>query len=248
MFRVFTVLIIISPFLFYSCSDKKAEKLTIAVSANAQFAFQTIAEEYRKKENIQIDLISGSSGKLAAQILQGAPYDIFISADTEYPDFVYRKLGKSELPLNYAKGSLVLWSSSLNYEVNKELLMSENIMKIAIANPETAPYGKACLEVLRTLKYYEKLKDKLVFGESISQSAQFIQSGAVQIGFTARSIMFSKAMSEQDNWIDIDTVLHSPITQALLVLNANPVSIKFKDYILSESGQKTLSEFGYFRP
>ncbi len=247
-YRIALGLLLISQLVLNSCTDKKKESLMVAVSANAQFAVRTIADEYEKEKGVQIEIISSSSGKLAAQIVQGAPYDLFISADLQYPEYVHEKVKGSQSPKVYTKGSLVLWSSSLKEKVTLDLLKSNKVDKIAIANPETAPYGKASIEVLKKLKLYKELKDKLVYGESISQCTQFIQSGAAQIGFTARSIMYSSLMSNEKNWIDIDTALHAPIRQAFLVIKPNTTSNEFSDYVISESGQKILLEFGYFRP
>ncbi|QNL20973.1 molybdate ABC transporter substrate-binding protein [Hyphobacterium sp. CCMP332] len=240
--------IVINGILFISCEKTEEKYLSIAVSSNAQFVVKALVEEFEITEDVNIEIISSSSGKLAAQILQGAPYDIFISADRYYPDFIYGKYANCLPPKNYAKGSLILWSTVLSEKISLEQLKSESIENIAIANPQLAPYGKATVEFLQAINQYETLKSKLVIGENISQTALFIQSGAVQAGFTARSLMYGSSFKNESNYLEIDTSLHSPIVQAFIVLKPDTISNRFANFILSNDGRKILSEFGYFRP
>ncbi len=233
---------------FYSCKRAEEKQLTIAVSSNAQFAVKALVHEFEKIEDVKIDIISSSSGKLAAQILQGAPYDIFISADRYYPNYVHSKCENCPAPKNYAKGALILWSTALNKKITLELLLSNSIEKIAIANPDFAPYGKATVEFLQKINQYEGLKSKFVIGENISQTALFIHSGATQAGFTARSMLYSPPFKQESNYILIDTSMHSPIVQAFIVLNADTISNRFANFILSKEGQEIISDFGYFQP
>lgn len=244
----FFLFIVILSLTFISCEKPERKHLSIAVSSNAQFVVKALVEEFEEIEDVNVELISSSSGKLAAQILQGAPYDIFISADRYYPDFIYGKYANCLPPKNYAKGSLILCSTALSEKISLEQLKSESIKNIAIANPQLAPYGKATVEFLQAINQYETLKSKLIIGENISQTAMYIQNGAVQAGFTARSLMYSLPFKNESNYIEIDTSLHSPIVQAFVVLNPDTISNRFANFILSNHGRKILSEFGYFRP
>jgi molybdate transport system substrate-binding protein len=214
-----------------------------------QFAMKALAEAYTAETGQQVELVVSSSGKLTAQIREGAPYDLFFSADTKYPQAIYETGGGSSSPVTYASGQLVLWSTSKNIQVSIDQLTNNEVKHIAIANPRTAPYGTAAVEVLKQLELFDAVKDKLVYGESISQVNQFIISQAAEMGFTAKSVVLSPNMSDQGNWITIADSLHPPINQAMVVLKNDRGLEKeaeaFAAFVGSEKGLSIMRSFGY---
>ena len=237
-------------FIFVSgCKDKQSEKLTIAAAANMRFAITALVETFTAQTQIECETVIASSGKLTAQIIQGAPYDLFVSADMKYPEELSRQ-GLTVTPPNvYAYGKLVLWCVHDEVEPSLGILNEDFVQRIAIANPKTAPYGKAALEVLNHGSQYELLKDKLVYGESISQTSQFIVSGAALMGFTAKSVVLSPEIFGKGQWLEIDPSLYSPIEQGIVILNQNPEMIDkaqhFKQFLFSQEGKDILRQYGY---
>jgi molybdate transport system substrate-binding protein len=235
--------------VFYSCNTSKKESLYIATAANVQFAMDTLAGIFESETGIETHIILGSSGKLTAQILQGAPYDIFVSANMKYPAEIYKNNKASTEPEVYAQGVLVLWT--LNESITTELtsLTDDKVRRIAIANPRTAPYGSAALDLLINKGIYENVKHKLVYGESISQVNQFITSKTADIGFTAKSVVISSKMKNVGYWSEMDSNDYSPIEQGVIIINKgisnSEHANKFMSFILSEKAKAILSEFGY---
>lgn len=225
-----------------SCKNENP-KLLIAVSSNAKEAISHIAAEFEIQYDIKTEIISSSSGKLSTQIEQGAPFDLFFSADLKYPEYLLNKKIGYDSVLKYAEGRLVLWSTKLDTIPNLE---ADKINKIAIANPELAPYGKAAIQYLNGIGLQEKLKDKLIYGESISQTNQYILNGSVDLGFTALSIVSAPEMKSKGVWKELDGDLYSPVEQGFIILNRNKNTIQFRDFIFSSKSQKILNDFGYF--
>jgi molybdate transport system substrate-binding protein len=227
-------------------------KVTVAVAANMQYAIKTLKTQFEKETGIQVELILGSSGKLTQQIQEGAPFDVFISADTKYPLTLFQNKFATDSPKVYANGVLVLWStkSDLKPEVNMQLLLMDKVKKIAIANPKTAPYGVAAEEILKRYKLYDKLQKKLVYGESITQTNQFIMSQSADIGFTAKSAVLSDEMLGKGTWVEIAQNAYSPIEQAAVLLkhgalNNKESSEKFYNFLYSKEAKKIYKRFGY---
>lgn len=231
-------------FLFFSCQKKKENKLTIAAAANMQFAIKEICKNFTNTTGIECNIILASSGKLTSQIKQGAPYDIFMSANLKYPFNLHNDGYTVQKPKTYALGNLVLWSAYDTIIPNIEILKSNQIHHIALANPKTAPYGNAAMDVLRYYKLDSLLKDKLVFGESVSQVNQFVLSKASKIGFSNKSIINKNI----GNWMNIPKTVYSPIKQGMVILKHSTHKKNahlFYDFILSKKGQEILIEYGY---
>ena len=249
MRKHFVILSIITSFFLYSCNDNNPQPLLIATAANMQFAIPSLLKKFTETTGIACEPIISSSGKLTAQIKEGAPYSVFLSADMKYPEVLYRQGLTITRPKIYAYGTLVLWSIAESNNLSLDLLNSPSIAHIALANPKTAPYGKAAMEVLQHLNVSSTLKKKLVFGESIAQTNQFITSQVAELGFTAKSVVVSPMVKEQGQWITIDTSLYSPIEQGIVLLKNTPDKLKeaqlFYDFLLSEKGQAILNENGY---
>ena len=227
------------------------EKITVAVAANVQYAFEDISTEFTKETGIEVVPIIGSSGKLTTQIKNGAPFDVFLSADTKYPEAIFNDKLASEEPFIYACGSLVLWSAKLK-EINcsPEYLESDRIKKIAIANPDTAPYGRATIEFFKNIGIYEKISSKLVYGESISQANQYILSEAVDLGFTSKSTVMASDMKGKGKWVEVNDSTYSAIDQSAVLLkygtdNHPEGSKKFYKFLKSKKAVSILENYGY---
>lgn len=235
-------------FFVLSCSTKNEEKLTIATAANMQFAMEEITAEFTKETGIKCGIVPGSSGKLSTLIIEKAPYDIFVSADTTYPNELFNKGIGLKSPSIYAYGKLVLWSCVKTISPDIKTLTSEKINHIALANPETAPYGKAAMELLKFHNLDSLVKQKLVYGESISQTNQFIITNSAEIGFTAKSTVLSKELKSKGKWVELDPSSYIPIAQAALLISNKESAKKFYEFLTSDKAQKILKKYGYLTP
>lgn len=238
--------------LFFAVSIFAQDKVTVAVAANMQYPMNALKEKFEQETGIKVEVILSSSGKLTQQIQEGAPYDVFVSADTSYPQTLYRNKFATTAPQVYAKGVLVLWTMNPNIVPSKDLkvLLTENVKKIAVANPKTAPYGVAAEQIMKHYNLYDQVKDKLVFGESITQTNQFITSQSADIGFTAKSVVLSDEMKDKGKWTDLDLKAYSPIEQAAVVLKHGAetnkmASEKFYNYLYSKTAKEIFKKFGY---
>lgn len=239
--------------LVFFCSacvkGSKENSITIAVAANMQFAIQKLADRFSDQTGIACELVIASSGKLTAQIKEGAPFDVFVAANTKYPQAVYDAGLSDDQPKIYAYGKLVIWSLDKKIQPSFDALLNPQVKHIALANPKTAPYGLAAVNALQQKELYKLLEEKLVYGESISQTNQFIISGAAEIGFTALSVVKASEVQIKGNWILVDDSLYNPIEQAAVLINrevqVNESAKAFYEYIFTEEAQEILLEFGY---
>ncbi|BCD67298.1 molybdate ABC transporter substrate-binding protein [Nitratiruptor sp. YY09-18] len=217
----------------------QAQTLRIAAAANLSFVMQDIVKSFEQSyPDIDVQVITGSSGKLTAQIKRGAPFDIFCSADMRYPDELYKSGLTYTRPLVYAKGALVLVGK--NIHTLKDL---QKCQKIAIANPKTAPYGLAAKEALEHMGVYEKLKRRFIYGESIAQTTAYTIKVA-DCGFIAKSALQAKPL-QQLHAIDIDPKLYTPIEQGIVILRNNSAARAFFAYIFSKDAAKIFQKYGY---
>lgn len=211
--------------------DKKTVALRIASAANFYPTLKKITKNYEASSNNKITIIRGSTGKLYAQIVRGAPYDIFFSADSVRIDKLVEQGKTIDYENNkssfvYAIGALALWKPNANNSQQLEkLLKSGKFNKLAIANPKIAPYGRASIEALKALNIYKVVKQKLVYGENIAQVMQFVQSGAADIGLLAKSYI------SQDNAWDISSRYHNPIKQKVAILKQSQKKEIAKDFL-----------------
>ena len=216
-----------------------------------QFVMKKLVEDFNIRTNIECDLVVSSSGKLTAQIIEGAPYNLLVAANMMYPEYIYDQGLSPAPPEIYAYGKLVLWSVNSAADPSLELLDHEAVKKIAIANPQTAPYGEAAIEVLKKHQLLESVKDKLVYGESIAQTNQFIVTGAATLGFTSLSVVRSELMRSKGNWTLIEEDDYRPIAQGVVLVTKNKeidqFSEEFYKYLFSEEAGLILEEFGYSR-
>lgn len=245
--RIRINLILLLAFAVSGC-HKNPHKLTIATAANVQFAMEELSQQFTSQSGIQCDVILGSSGKLTAQIKAGAPYDIFVSADMKYPNELYKTGLTTHKPEVYAFGRLVLWTSG-NTVPSIDSLNTPGIKHIAIANPETAPYGRAAVEALRHYGLYDPVKNKLVFGESIAQVNQFILSKTAGVGFTSRSVVMSPQMKDKGKWTEVAENAYTPITQGAVMIKREGMNevdaLIFYRYLFSDQAREILKKYGY---
>ena len=212
---------------------------------------EEIIKDFTGRTDIQCNMVISSSGKITAQLLEGAPFDVFISADMSYPQKIYDAGLAVDSPVVYARGKLVLWSTEHEHLNQLKEIEHPDFKYIALANPRVAPYGKAAQQALQYYQLYDKHQKKWVFGESVAQVNQFVISEAVAAGFTAKSVVLSPELKGQGTWIDIDPEAYDPIEQGVVVLKNSPhidVAIKFKDYLLSKEASKILEKYGYDMP
>jgi molybdate transport system substrate-binding protein len=227
------------------------QKVRVAAAADSKFAMDEMAEQFESRTGTRVDVTTGSSGNFFSQIQNGAPFDLFFSADMEYP----KKLEAAGFTepgtlYEYALGRIVIWApGSTEVDVTKQgwnSLLDGRVQKIAIANPALAPYGRAAVSAFQKAGIYAQVKNKLVYGENISQAAQFVQSGNAQAGIIALSLALSSGMKDGKIW-EIPAEMHPPIEQGAVVLkNAKNKTavIAFMDFVKSGAGRKILEKHG----
>jgi molybdate transport system substrate-binding protein len=249
------IIFIVSAFLLSLPLASFASDITVAAAANVQFTLDDLKAEFTKETGIGVKAVIGSSGKLTSQVENGAPFDVFLSADMKYPDTLYKNGFSIKAPKAYAYGFLVLWTTK-DLDLSKGLvnaLSDAGIGKIAIANPELAPYGRQAVNALKFYKLYDPLQKKLVLGESISQANQFITTGAADIGFTAKSVVLASNMKDKGRWIEVDPQSYQPIAQGVIVLRYaeqghSKEAHEFYDFLFSAGAQEIFKKYGYTTP
>jgi molybdate transport system substrate-binding protein len=226
-----------------------AQNLKVAVAANLQSVIKVLQKDFKQKTGIEIEPIVGSSGNLSAQVRNGAPYDVFLSADMSFPDALFKEGFSAKKPVVYAQGSLIICSTQdIGFENWERLLMTERIKKIAIANPKIAPYGKAAEETLKDKGVLSDVQSKIVYGESISQVNTYITTGVAEVGFTTQALVKDPANKTQLYWKVIDPKTYAPIEQGMVILkhaDGNADAQKFYEYVLSPAARAIFKEFGY---
>ena len=234
---------------------KPCGTVTVAAASDLTYAMNEIAANFEKATGCTVHLSMGSSGNFLTQIENGAPFDVFFSADIAYP----KKLESEGLAAPgstylYAIGKIVLWTANdSRVDVGKGFaaLRNPSVKKIAIANPEHAPYGRAAEEALRQSGVYDAVKDRLVLGENISQAAEFVESGNADAGILALSVVLSPAMKDKGRAWNIPENLYTPIQQGVLAVRAaaNPQAARqFLDYIKMPSTAALLERYGFTLP
>ena len=241
--------------ILFCSSFLYAQTITIALAANVSYAMDELQAAFAQKSpNTKLRIIIGGSGKLTAQIKNGAPYDIFMSANMRYPEALYQQHIAITKPRIYAEGALAILSTKpRDLTQGIKIVSDAKIQRIAIANPKTAPYGKATLEALKNAQVYTIAKPKLIFGESIAQTVTYAMTAA-DIGFIAKSALYSKKMQQfkkDTNWIEVDKNLYTPIAQGIVILKhatANPAAQAFYNFILTQEAQNIFKKYGYNMP
>jgi len=235
--------------LLTTAASAIAETTHVATASNFSQPLQLLVQSFEEKSSHKVRISAASTGKLYAQIKHGAPYHIFLAADQKRPE----KLEREGFVVNgsrftYAVGQLALWAPQQQFTGEAKLLISQaNIRRFSIANPKTAPYGMAARQTLKALDLWEQLQGRLVRGENIAQTYQFIASGAAGIGFVARSQLTEEARSKGFHWV-VPQDLHDPIRQDAVLLKRganNPAAKAFHAFLRSDSAKALISSLGY---
>jgi molybdate transport system substrate-binding protein len=232
-----------------------SEELTIAAASDLNFAFKELVAEFEKTTGNHVKLSLGSSGNFFSQLQNGAPFDLYFSADIGYP----KKLEEAGLTVpgslyRYAVGRIVLWTGhGTNIDVAKGLdaLREPTIKKIAIANPKHAPYGRAAVAAMEHFKVYDQVKDRLVLGENISQAAQFIESGACDIGIIALSLALAPTMKARGTFWEVPGEAHPPLEQGAAIIKSSihqESAKRFLEFMKGPQGQEIMKRYGFTLP
>lgn len=240
--------------VLYLAATVSAEpsKLAITAAADLKFCLDLLVQDFKKsRPEADIQVTYGSSGKAFTQLKQGAPFDLYFSADVEYPNKLVEAGLTAGKPRLYALGRIVLWSAGEDAsKLDIRDLGDSRFTKIAIANPLHAPYGKRAEEALRRAGIWENVRSRLVLGENIAQAAQFVQSGSAPVGILALSLVKSPAFAGQGCSLIPDS-LHSPLEQALVVLKRaekNPLAVEFVDYLFQPQARRIFERYGFALP
>lgn len=245
MIRFFFTLVLV----VLAVTPALAEQTLVAVAANFVPPFREIAMEFEKTSGHTVQVASGSSGAFFTQIKNGAPFDVFFSADNERPKLLEEEgLGIKGSRFTYAIGRLVLWSPDPDLVKGEDTLRSGKFKHLAIADPKTAPYGVAAKQAMQKLGVWESVLPRLVLGESLGQTMSFVESGNAELGFLALSqVMDPKIKGRGGRW-DVPSDLHEPIQQDVVLLakgKENPAAKALMDFIGGPQGKAIIERYGY---
>jgi len=226
-----------------------AEPLRIAVASNFSTAIQALSSQYEQQSGQKIDLIFGSTGKLYAQIINGAPFDAFFAADMERPVRLEKeKRIQPESRFTYAFGELVLWSPDpALIDTELTVLSARSFHHLAIANPRLAPYGLAAQQVLEKLSLWTPLQSRVVRGENIGQTYQFVRSGNAELGFISLSQLQPSDLAQGSYW-QVPSELYAPIEQQAVQLSDKTEVTDFLTYVRKDTSKQLIQQFGYRTP
>jgi molybdate transport system substrate-binding protein len=230
--------------------------INVAAAADLSNALQEVAANYEKKTGVAVKLSFGASGALTQQIQNGAPFDVFFSADMDYPrQLIAANQAEGATLYRYAVGKLVLWvpkDSRLDVEHRGvDVLLDPSVKKISIANPQHAPYGRAAAAALRHYGLYEKVADRLVLGENISQAAQFVESGNAQAGFVALAHAIASTMQGKGKYWVVPAEAYPPLDQGVVLISHSPHqsdAATFLEYVKSAEAAAVLQHYGFSLP
>jgi molybdate transport system substrate-binding protein len=233
----------------------RAQEIIVAAAADLQFAMQDVAARFQKQTGETVKVTYGSSGNFFQQIQNGAPFDMFFSANLDYP----KKLEAAGLIepgsfYPYADGKIVIWiknDSKLDLKSGMQVLLDPSVKKIAVANPQHAPYGQAAVAAMQKANIYEKVKDKFVLGENISQTASFVVSGAADVGIVALSLALSPNMKDKGRYAEVPTGDYPPIEQACVILKSSrnkEAAGQFLSYFKSDAVADIFKNYGFDVP
>ncbi len=243
-------------FLLFLCRAAAfAQDLSIAAAADLQFAFKDVAARFEKETGHQVQMTFGSSGNFFAQIQNGAPFDLFFSADSDYP----RKLESAGMTepgsfYSYAVGKIVIWApkaSGFDLSRGLKVLLDPGIKKIAIANPEHAPYGRAAVAALERENVYDQVSNKFVIGENISQTATFVASGNADVGIIALSLALSPAMQKDGKYAEVPTADYPALEQSAVILKSSKQKELAREFIIflqSPATSEMMRQYGFAVP
>ncbi|MGA8764109.1 MAG: molybdate ABC transporter substrate-binding protein [Candidatus Sulfotelmatobacter sp.] len=250
---VFIVAALIRPTL---CAQAPTHTVAVAAAADLSSALADIAANYQKSTGVTVKLSFGASGALTQQIQNGAPFDVFFSADMDYPrQLIAAGQADGATLYRYAVGKLVLWApadSTLDFEHKGiDVLLDPSVKKISIANPQHAPYGRAAMAALKHYGLDEKVSDRLVLGESVAQAAQFVESGNAQVGFVALAHALAPAMQGKGKYWPVPSDAYPQLDQGVGVISQSPhkeEATAFVEYVKSPEAAAVLQRYGFTLP
>ena len=229
-----------------------AQELKIAAASDLTPAMPKLSEAFAKQTGVQLKVSFGSSGNFFAEIRNGAPFDVFLSADRSYPETLEQTGKADKSTAIYARGKLVVWvPNRLGLEPstdNLKILTNSNVKKIAIANPEHAPYGRAAVAAMVHFKLYDQVKSKLVLGENVSQTAQFAQSGNADAALISLAQALSDTLKNSGRYALVPPESYPNLDQAAMVLRSSQNkqnAHRFVEFLQSPAAQKILNEYGF---
>jgi molybdate transport system substrate-binding protein len=250
--RLLVVLALALPLSGRLCA---AQEITVAAAADLQSAMQEVGTRFQQESGKILKLIYGSSGNFAQQLQNGAPFDMFFSANLDYPKQLEAAgLTEPGTFYEYAIGKIVIWvpnDSKLDLSVGLKALLDPSIKKIAIANPQHAPYGKAAVAALQKESIYDQVKDKFVLGENISQTASFVASGSADVGILALSLALSPNMKDKGRYAEVAAGDYSAIEQACVIMRSSKnkdVARQFEKFIQSPPVRELFKKYGFAIP
>ena len=258
--KKFSCAVLVASFFLAStlawAQEKSAPELVVAAAADLSSALKDIADGYEKKTGVKVKLSFGASGALTQQIQNGAPFDLFFSADIDYPrQLVSGGAADGASLYQYAVGKLVLWvpaDSPLDVEhKGMSVLLDPSVKKISVANPQHAPYGRAAVAALKHAGMYDQLSDRLVLGENVSQAAQFVESGNAQAGFVALAHAVAPAMQGKGKYWEVPSDFYPPLAQGVIVLSYSQhkkEAAEFVAYVKTKETAALLQRYGFTLP
>jgi molybdate transport system substrate-binding protein len=251
--RHFIVLITI---LFAGCSSQHTpppRAVRVAAAADLKFAFPELIETFRAVHpDIHVEVTYGASGAFFTQLVDGAPFDLFLSADLDYPkQLVERGRGVKDSLFVYAQGHLVVWvpnGSPLSLETGLSALAEPVVRKLAIANPRHAPYGRAAEAALKKAGLYDQVKDRLVLGENVAQASQFAESGAADAGLIALSLAVAPTLRDRGKYREVPADLYPRLEQGGVIVTGatnKDAARALRDFLTSDAGRAVLKKYGF---
>jgi len=254
-FRVFGRALVAMLFMLVEAQCQTKTMVSIAAASDLVFCLEELNAQFQNGyTNVTVKVTAGSSGNFFAQIQRDAPFDVFLSADRQYPEELARvgkADGKSLTP--YAVGRIVLWTVKTNLAVTNGLTVLTNttVRKVAIANPAHAPYGRAAKSALERAGVWNAARDKLVIGENIAQTAQFVQTGNVDVGVIALSLVSAPKLKNIGSWWLIPEEMHPRLEQAAILTRRGETNAAARLYLAflgSDAGRAILSRYGFQLP
>ena len=241
----------------HTVAADKAREVSVAAAADLKFALEEIIAAFEKEQpRVKVTATYGSSGSFFAQLSNKAPFDMFLSADMEYPrKLIDQNYALKETEFRYAVGQIVVWTpNSSPLDVKKlgiETLLDPSVRKVAIANPKHAPYGRAAEAAMKKLGVYDRVKDRLVLGENISQAAQFVETGGADAGILALSLAMAPQMRDKGQYWVVPLDAYPTLEQGGVILSwakDRQAADLLRSFMLSESGRAILKRYGFFLP
>jgi molybdate transport system substrate-binding protein len=253
--RVLSALFALTALLYIGVAPANAGELKVAAASDLTFAFKDVGARFEKQTGNSLKLTYGSSGNFFSQIQNGAPFDLFFSADVSYPQKL-EAAGQTEpgTIYDYATGKLVIWvpnASKLDLSRGLSVLLDPGIRKIAVANPLHAPYGAAAVAALRHDGIYDQVKDKFVLGENISQTAQFVQSGNADVGLLALSLAVAPAMKTSGRYVEVPASDYPPLIQAGVIVKSSrnkELANQFLKFLKEPGTVALMEQYGFAVP